>query len=341
MAECIIPTHYPNQIDITRTPLAFGDRAVPRLNRELNDKSSLLNRQRALRSLCDYLHDPEHIATCIEQGIPSSLKTLLKDTDDFCRYKSAECLYVLSCNSNGRRALINEGIVSELSVLFNDKEPMARKNSHKTIEMLSEFPFGAEGIVNLNLIQILVEKLKTELDEIKDLILDTLHFCLQIDTQQALDAKAMEVFTELLNHPNESIKAKSACAIFDITIPLQGKKEALVLPTVKLLVRLLLDKDPMVKCKAALALESIAITTPGKYSCLKEGAINHLVPLIDESLSETRVNALKAITCLAESPEGRRELQQYVDKIKNLVNDQVPIVAKHAEIAVKVIIWKP
>ncbi len=168
MAECIIPTHYPNQIDITRTPLAFGDRAVPRLvifpflnltvflivhqknirlilnlkNRELNDKSSLLNRQRALRSLCDYLHDPEHIATCIEQGIPSSLKTLLKDTDDFCRYKSAECLYVLSCNSNGRRALINEGIVSELSVLFNDKEPMARKNSHKTIEMLSEFPFG-------------------------------------------------------------------------------------------------------------------------------------------------------------------------------------------------------
>ena len=95
----------------------------------------------------------------------------------------------------------------------------------------------------------------------------------------------------------------------------------------------------MVKCKAALALESIAITTPGKYSCLKEGAINHLVPLIDESLSETRVNALKAkltriiwgnflfffyyffflkaITCLAESPEGRRELQQYVDKVKN------------------------
>ena len=31
MADCIIPTHYPNQIDITRTPLAFGDRAVPRL----------------------------------------------------------------------------------------------------------------------------------------------------------------------------------------------------------------------------------------------------------------------------------------------------------------------
>ncbi len=31
MAKCVIPAHYPNQIDITKTPLAFGDRAVPRL----------------------------------------------------------------------------------------------------------------------------------------------------------------------------------------------------------------------------------------------------------------------------------------------------------------------
>lgn len=63
--------------------------------------------------------------------------------------------------------MIDQGIVSELAVLFDDKEAMARKNAHKTIEMLSEFPFGAEGIVNLKLIKTLVDKLKTELDEIK------------------------------------------------------------------------------------------------------------------------------------------------------------------------------
>ncbi len=68
-------------------------------NRELQDISNLLTRQRALRSLCDYLHDPEHIAVCIREGIPSSLKTLLKDQDSFCRFKSAECLYVLSCKN--------------------------------------------------------------------------------------------------------------------------------------------------------------------------------------------------------------------------------------------------
>lgn len=44
---------------------------------------------------------------------------------------------------------------------------MARKNAHKTVEMISELPFGAENIVNLRLIKVLVEKLKTEIDEIK------------------------------------------------------------------------------------------------------------------------------------------------------------------------------
>ncbi|CAF1111256.1 unnamed protein product [Brachionus calyciflorus] len=340
MANCLIPDHYPNQIDITRTPLAFGDRAVPRLNRELND-SILLTRQRALRSLCDYLHDPEHIASCISEEIPTSLKQLLSDVDPFCRYKSAECLYVLSCNSNGRNAIVNQDIIQNLSILFDDQEIMARKNAHKTIEMVSEFSIGAEGIVKLKLIKILVEKLKTELDEIKDFILDTLHFCMQVDTAQALSSQAMEVFTNLLKHESKTIRAKAARDIFDLSIPLEGKLEALKFDTVATLVNLLKDKDSIVRCKSALAIEAIAITTPGKYSCIKAGAIESLVELLNDELSEMRVNALKAITCLAEAPEGRKELLDHIEKIKKLLDDNVPIVSKHAGIAVRIITWKP
>lgn len=170
---------------------------------------------------------------------------------------------------------------------------MARKNSHKTVEMVSEFAFGAEAIVELKLIKTLVDKLKTELDDIKDMILDTLHFCMQVDTTQALQAKAMGVFTDLLKHESKVIRAKAARDIFDLTIPLEGKNEALTLETVPLLVTLLKDDDPTVKCKSALALETIAITTPGKYSCIKAGAIPSLVILINNPLSEMRVNALK------------------------------------------------
>ena len=52
--------------------------------------------------------------------------------------------------------------------------------------------------------------------EFKELILDTLHFCMQVDTQQALDAKAMGVFTSLLKHATPSIRAKAARDIFDL-----------------------------------------------------------------------------------------------------------------------------
>lgn len=119
------------------------------------------------------------------------------------------------------------------------------------------------------------------------------------------------------------------------------------------------------------AIKSIAITTPGKYKCLNHDAIGHLIPLIHDPLSEMRVNALKIITCLSEAPEGRKELLKHVDnviifcfcftfyfqnniyiyfsiisftkflKIRKLESDQVPIVSKHAIIAVKIITWKP
>lgn len=115
--------------------------------------------------MCDYLHDPEHIASCITEEIPISLKKLLSDKDAFCRYKSAECLFVLSCNkkcskvisliskylkkswskkgnSNGRKAIVASEIIHTLSILFDDQEPMARKNAHRAVEMVSEVPFG-------------------------------------------------------------------------------------------------------------------------------------------------------------------------------------------------------
>ncbi len=70
-------------------------------------------------------------------------------------------------NYNGRKAIVEQGIIKQISALFNDSENMARKNAHKTVEMISELPFGAQNIVNLQLIKVLVEKLKTEIDEIK------------------------------------------------------------------------------------------------------------------------------------------------------------------------------
>ncbi|CAB4036550.1 Hypothetical predicted protein, partial [Paramuricea clavata] len=58
--------------------------------------------------------------------------------------------------------------------------------------------------------------------------------------------------------------------------------------------------------------------------------------------SEVRLNALKAITTLAEAPMGRTTLLENVDKVEKLIHDhESPAVRKAAQIAVKVITWKP
>jgi len=340
MALSLISAKYPPHIDSSKTPIAYGDRALPRLNRELNDEN-LLTRQRAVMSLCDHLHDPEHIAEALKVGIAESLKKLLTDPDTTVRQKSTECLYVIGSHAIGRDAFLEHNIIPPVSKLFDDKVDIARKNAHKAMEMISETPLGADGIVQADLIGTLVRKLKDEVDEIKVLILDTLHFCMRVDTEKALKANAMEVFTSLLSHKDSIIRARAARDIMDLSAPLAGKNKAVEVKAVPPLVGLLKDAAPDVKASAAGALMIITITTKGKYTAIEADAIPPLVSLVDDSTSEVRANALKALTCLSEAPEGRKVLLEQVDKIKARQADNIPAVARAADIAVRVIEWKP
>nr|KAG5691284.1 hypothetical protein BaRGS_017250 [Batillaria attramentaria] len=152
---------------------------------------------------------------------------------------------------------------------------------------------GALGIVQTNLVPILVQKLLSELDEIKKLILDTLHFCMRVDTEKALKADAMTAFTELLSHKNSGIRAKAARDIMDLSVPLDGKNKAVECGSVPPLIELLKDPLSDVRANAAGAIMTITITTKGKYTAIDAGAIAPLVDLVQDATSEVRLNALK------------------------------------------------
>ncbi|PIK34347.1 hypothetical protein BSL78_28834 [Apostichopus japonicus] len=340
MATTRISAQLPPNIDPTKAPLAYGDRAIPKLNRELQDEE-LITRQRALMTLCDHLHDPEHIVEALRLGVVESLKALLTDSDGTVRHKATEVLYIIAGHNVGRDAFLDYSIIPPLAKLFDDDLDIVRRNSHMAIEMVSEFAPGAEGVVQNNLIPILVEKLKSELDEIKEYILDTLHFCLRLDQEQALKAGAMEVFTQLLVHVSSIIRAKAARDIMDLSVPLDGKNRACSVNTLPALVTLLDDTDADVRAKAAGAIMTITITTEGKKTAISSGALPKLVQLVNDNCSEVRLNTIKAITTLSESPDGREELMKSVEDIKLRMSDDSAAVRKAAEIAVKVITWLP
>ena len=98
----------------------------------------------------------------------------------------------------------------------------------------------------------------------------------------------------------------------------------------------------MEKLLTALILQINANFFSGKKASLESHAQAPLLRLINSKSTETRLNAIKALTLLAESPEGRSALLNYACDIEDRMHDiESEAVAKAARIAVKVITWKP
>jgi len=292
-------------------------------------------------ALCDHLRDPEHIQDAIHCGIIVSLKQLLADSDITVRWKTLEVLYIISCHSVGRNAYLEEDVIGPIAELFDDPNDVVRKFAHQAIEMVAEVSSGAQGVVDANLVPILVSKLNEETDEIKSSILDTLHFCLHVNTEDALLSGAMEVFSGLLEHHAAHIRAKAARDIMDLSVPLDGKDKAHEVGCLKRLIELMSDEEADVRANCAAAIMFIAITTQGKYQAIEHMAIDTLLLNLQDPSSAVRLNAVKALTCLSEAPEGRKALIREVDKFEKMRNDSSLSVQTAVDIAIKVITWTP
>ncbi|KAM4827751.1 radial spoke head 14 homolog isoform 1-T2 [Thomomys bottae] len=341
MAHAKISMYMPPNVNPARADIAYGCLALPKLNRELQS-NNLLTRQKALVALCDLMHDPEYVYEAISIGCLESLKVLLKDGDDLVRIKTTEVLHIMATHSVGRLGFLERDIISSLSLLLNDPISLCRKNMHKAFKHLAQLPEGAQGIVTCGLVPALVWKLQREEESIQELILDTLAACLQEDAIEALGSRAVPCFKEKLFSYNEKIRSKAARALMAISIPLEGKKQVWMFDVIPILVHLLQDVNMEVKANCAGALMYATVTTEGKYAALDSNAILPLLELLNTNFStKVRLNATKALTMLAEAPEGRKLLQIHVPVFRELEADQNGNIRRAATVALNVIEWKP
>ncbi|XP_006908756.1 radial spoke head 14 homolog [Pteropus alecto] len=340
MAHARISTYLPPDIDPTQAAIAYGCRALPKLNEELQSED-LLTRQKALMALCDLMHDPEHVYVAINIGCLESLKALLKDTNSMVRIKTTEVLHIMATHNVGREGFLEHDIIFSLSFLLDDPEKACRKNLHVVFKHLAQVPSGAQGIVNNGLIPLLVWKLQREEEEIQELLLDTLAACLMEDATEALSSRVVPFLKEKLLSANDNIRSKAACTLIAVSIPLEGKKQVWQYDVIPILVHLLKDQVEEVQANAAGALMYATVTTAGKYAALDAEAIHPLLNLLSSPLRKARLNAIKALTMLAEAPEGRKFLQVHVPDFRVLEMDSSEAVRRAAQIAINVIEWKP
>ncbi|DAA20409.1 TPA: rhabdoid tumor deletion region gene 1 [Bos taurus] len=379
MADAKISMYLPPNVNPTQAAIAYGCRALPKLNEELQS-DDLLTRQKALMALCDLMHDPEHVYTAISIGCLESLKALLKDTNDLVRIKTTEVLCIMATHNVGREGFLEHNVIQALSFLMSDAQPACRENLYTAFKHLAQLPAelqvvaaelhaeddrgdaleavdplfalrplaahvhhleGALGIVNSGLIPSLVWKLQREEEEIQVLLLDTLAACLTEDATEALASRAVPFLKEKLLSTNCNIRSKAARTLIAVSVPPEGKIQVWQHDVIPILVHLLKDRDEEVQANAAGALMNATVTTEGKYAALDAEATRPLLQLLTSSLSKARLNAIKALTMLAEAPEGRKLLQPHVATFRALEEDFSPAVQRAAQIAIRVIEWKP
>ncbi|NXX81228.1 RSP14 protein, partial [Urocolius indicus] len=339
MAHARISANLPPDIDPTKAPIAFGKRALPKLHEELHSPE-LLTQQRALMALCDLVHDPKNVNQAIKIGFLASLKTLLLHNNNTVRQKTTEVLYILARHSIGRQGLIENGVIPALTEFLDDPVNICRKNTHQIFEIMAKLPEGAADILRASLIPLLVRKLKTELDEIQELILDTLSSCLHVEVSEAVATDVITILKEKLTHSSLAIKSKAARVLLAIGTHPAGKA-VVCEDIIPVLVRLLEDTDPEVQASATGALMFATIRPQGRFSALGAEAIPPLLKLVAEETSKSRLSAIKTLTMLAEVPEGRRTLLHHTDIFEQCLNDPSEAVKRAAKIAIDVIKWKP
>ena len=67
-----------------------------------------------------------------------------------------------------------------------------------------------------------------------------------------------------------------------------------------------------------LHVYSIAVITEGKYKELTCQSHLQLMQLMEDTNSEARLNAIKALGLIAETPQGKQELQPALDKVRSM-----------------------
>ncbi|CAI9157401.1 unnamed protein product [Rangifer tarandus platyrhynchus] len=142
MADARISTYLPPNVNPAQAAIAYGCRALPKLNEELQ-ADDLLTRQKALMALCDLMHDPEHVYTAIRIGCLESLKALLRDTNDLVRIKTTEVLYIMATHNVGREGFLQHSVIQALSFLMSDPRSACRENLYAALRHLAQVPAGS------------------------------------------------------------------------------------------------------------------------------------------------------------------------------------------------------
>ncbi|XP_035496878.2 radial spoke head 14 homolog [Scophthalmus maximus] len=339
-----------------RAPVAFGRWAVPRLFDELQRPDSS-SRHEALESLCDLMRDPERLYQTVNGGFLEQLKVLLADDDASVRRETVELLHLLCGHSVGRQALLASSLLPPLAQLLDDSSSSCRTNVQRVLNRLALLPAGADALLALvPKLMLKLEEEEEEEEEVQVLLLSTLSRCSRLNALPALASDGVSLVGRKLSHRCTSVRREAAAAMMALSVPEDGKRQVCEEAVLPVVVALLQDDDVEVQANAAGVVMYTVVITAGKYQCLDLGVVPVLLHLVsrkeeEEEEDEERrrrrkalvVYSLRALTSLAEAPDGRRLLREQLPLLeeRSQAAEKDGDVRRAAQTAVSTVTWTP
>nr|KAJ3420009.1 Presenilin-2 [Polyrhizophydium stewartii] len=276
-AAALLSSVLPRDVDPTKSHLAYGRQAIPKLIDQL-DENKLFPRQRAIVFLADLFHSPENVSQGISEGIVPQLVSYLGSEDLTCRQKATEALDTIASHAIGRNDIIQRRVLKPLSGLFGDPDHLVRKHVFDTFAKTTT---QREDVLEFGLFVPIIERLTTERMEIQVPMLETCYNCIRLGKppampDMALGCEAMQIFTDIAR-------------------------------------RSLVSEVKVAACRCIMML-SITIDCDAKRIMVRENALTALTDLLSDSHELVQLNVIKTITNCAEDYRGRFQLHQCIRK---------------------------
>mmetsp|Transcript_28586 Transcript_28586/g.37437 ORF Transcript_28586/g.37437 Transcript_28586/m.37437 type:complete len:360 (+) Transcript_28586:50-1129(+) len=336
----------PERIPPTKIVEAFGRFKCPKLVEQV--QSEFLDvRRNTLAALYEEFRNPEVVHGCVEEGIIGILVEMCMAEDIETRVRASKALSMAANDANGRMAMISENVAPGLLNALSDSMVDVRRNTYVALLCYCQMMPAVHQIVEAGYPPLLVEKALEEDVTVKPLVLELLAFCLKDDNGLvgALSAEAVEGCLELCNSGAEDVRREAARCLQRLCFAEMAKVTAIRTDGIETLVELLQDPNPEIRAAAAGALMGVTTVDEGKKAMVPAGGVPVLITLLSDKQKLVKLNTLKVIANIAAYPEIRDEYKNNPDVLRLLTvlerNSDDELIAKHAGIAKRVVLWTP
>ncbi|XP_018563702.1 radial spoke head 14 homolog [Anoplophora glabripennis] len=338
------PTIPVQNVDVTRRPLAFGRRAMPKLKRELLDKDDSVVIA-ALQSICDLCHDPEKGYEAVNLKIIDKMVGLALHDNPAIRERTANALQILARLADGKEAIVsNQNLLDNLQICVEDVVSQVRIQIAALLEMIARFWKTADVLVDYGFIPILLVNLINEHSDIAKIHLETLKSLMySVGKCIALENDGFNIFLKLLSLKDVEIVTRACDCLTLLTTSRLGEKMTQEAKLLEALNTLLYDERIEVHTSAASTIMFCTIKTRSRIAASKiKGLAKRLIEIAKNRHNpNTQIFALKALLNICEHPAIRKEVKnKYLQDITDIqINSDDPYLKHYKDILLLIINW--